>query len=386
MAKKNGSKSAQKQGKAEQADLSSAMAQGARPKADEFDIEALTATADAQSADPFVRAKEALEERLGLNDIWSNAQTFRAVREEESRTRRRGLANIRGLDVGLKFSDHAPTGELAVRVFVERKASPDDVDQGLIEPEVDGCPTDVIEVDRVTAFGTLDPRDRERPAPCGSSVGHVDVTAGTIACLCISKRNNLCFLSNNHVLANANNARKGDDIVQPGSVDGGRLPDDLVAFLEDFIELKEWGKSKVDAAIAFTAHRAVSARHQPFRINARTLVGRRFMSVKKYGRTTGFTFGTITGTNASVRVTYEPSGRSSFDSSFTGQLSIQSTSGGFRPFSEPGDSGSLIVEAMSERPVGLLFAGSERAGITYANPIDDVVRELDITLTNDDEA
>ena len=52
-------------------------------------------------------------------------------------------------------------------------------------------------------------------------------------------------------------------------------------------------------------------------------------------------------------------------------------SGVGRPFSMPGDSGSLIVDAETKRPVGLLFAG-DGDGSTFANRIDKVVNALTI--------
>jgi hypothetical protein len=221
-----------------------------------------------------------------------------------------------------------------------------------------------------------------RPAPCGSSAGHVAITAGTIGCLCISRRSNrVCLLSNNHVLANCNFAQRGDFIIQPGKADFGTSPEDVVASLEDFIPLNASGISQVDAAIGFTAYRFVSPQHFGFTIDPRPLPAAPFMSVKKCGRTTGFTTGMVTGTNASVPVKYEPAPqqlRPSFVSTFNGQITIQ---GGFGVFSRGGDSGSLIVEALSNRPVGLLFAGNPQ-GTTFANPIQQVIQALDIELIN----
>jgi hypothetical protein len=46
------------------------------------------------------------------------------------------------------------------------------------------------------------------------------------------------ILSNNHVLANSNNALVGDAILQPGAIDGGQNPADKVATLERFIKIR----------------------------------------------------------------------------------------------------------------------------------------------------
>jgi hypothetical protein len=91
-----------------------------------------------------------------------------------------------------------------------------------------------------------------------------------------------------------------------------------------------------------------------------SLVGTR---VVKSGRTTGVTLGKCVGYGASARVGYDEG-----TALFTGQLVIKADSG---DFSQPGDSGSLILVADTLRPWGLLFAGG--GGITLANPIKDVL-------------
>src|SRR3546814_8805883 len=45
------------------------------------------------------------------------------------------------------------------------------------------------------------------------------------------------ILSNNHVLANSNNATPGDAVLQPGPFDGGTDPADRIASLSRFIPI-----------------------------------------------------------------------------------------------------------------------------------------------------
>ena len=72
-------------------------------------------------------------------------------------------------------------------------------DKDIIPTEINGLKTDVIEVGEIRALRT----DRYRPAPGGVSIGHVDITAGTLGCLVQGKTSGETFiLSNNHVLAN----------------------------------------------------------------------------------------------------------------------------------------------------------------------------------------
>jgi hypothetical protein len=93
--------------------------------------------------------------------------------------------------------------------------------------------------------------------------------------------------------------------------------------------------------------------------------------VAKVGRSSGLTCGSIESIAADILVHYETScgSKDSFDVSYTNQIII---TGGV--FSEPGDSGSLVVTADTARPLGLLYAGDGSS--TAVNPIQDVLSAL----------
>ncbi|WP_095415640.1 hypothetical protein [Thermogutta terrifontis] len=105
--------------------------------------------------------------------------------------------------------------------------------------------------------------------------------------------------------------------------------------------------------------------------------------VQKYGRTTGWTMGTITSINTTILVSY-----SRGTARFVNQIVVQSPSA----FILPGDSGSLLVTqeaTLSEsegvlldanRPVGLLFAGNSDGTYAVANRIEDVLQALSSRL------
>src|SRR3989449_10313618 len=76
---------------------------------------------------------------------------------------------------------------------------------------------------------------RIRPAPGGVSIGHIQITAGTLGVLA-RPNGRPVILSNNHVLANQNAGRVGDPILQPGPADGGRLQA-TIARLLDFVPI-----------------------------------------------------------------------------------------------------------------------------------------------------
>lgn len=229
-------------------------------------------------------------------------------------------------------------------------------------------------------------RARHRPAPGGVSVGHVDITAGTLGSRAIGLtapwNNRHLILSNNHVLANSNAGRVGDSIVQPGPADGGRHPGDQIAVLARWVPVSFGGAANVvDCAFGWAWHERVrgeqyylsGGRPAYYRTGTAPLAASLGITVGKSGRTTGLTMGRVTQIGVSVNVNF-PGGRIAL---FRNQIAIQSVNA--NPFSAGGDSGSLIWHwAAGVRPVGLLFAGG--GGTTFANPIGAVLTALNIRL------
>jgi len=224
------------------------------------------------------------------------------------------------------------------------------------------------------------PRRRHRPPIAGTSVGHFNVTAGTLGYF--ARRDHLLgFISNNHVLANSNSASLGDAILQPGAVDGGARPHDEIGSLRYFVPIQS-DSNLVDCAFAaFDSDDIPSDILLPKigkvkGINEELSKG---MKVSKFGRTTGLTHGRITAFELdNFPVDFEELGEIRFDE----QIEIEGA--GPAPFSRPGDSGSLVVDAR-RRAIGLLFAGGDSAGkngkgLTYACPISAVLQALNAEL------
>lgn len=280
-----------------------------------------------------------------------------------------GLENVQAVGIGIKMTAGNYTGQMAVKVFVTEKTPVARLSSAMAVPErVDGVVTDVEEIGEITAFSYA--RRYPRPVPCGVSCGHVAITAGTIGALAVLDNGRLVFLSNNHVLANENNANKGDHIIQPGRADHGHDPSDLIGVLERFVPVSFPGPNKVDSAVAWTSSKLVSPCHVTYQLNPTPLAPSLMLGVLKNGRTTQATVGVITATHVNgVRVRYS-SGVAVFDD----QVLVQGVSG--KPFSQGGDSGSLIVSAGTRQPVALLFAGSPSH--TVANPIGAVCNALGI--------
>ena len=89
-----------------------------------------------------------------------------------------------------------------------------------------------------------------RPLLAGHSVAHHAVTAGTLgAWVCRDGDDEPLMLSNNHVLANSNAAKSGDNIVQPGPFDDKKKKGGVVGALAEFVYLRK-NRNAVDAALA----------------------------------------------------------------------------------------------------------------------------------------
>ena len=228
---------------------------------------------------------------------------------------------------------------------------------------------------------TNNPAQRcSRPVPIGVSVGHPNITAGTIGARVRDSQGRVFALSNNHVLANTNNASIGDNALQPGPYDGGVNPADSIGTLFDFEPISFSGNNTIDAAIALstTGNLGTATLTNGYGTPGTSAVNASVnMSVQKCGRTTGCTTGTVSATNVTVDVCYRPQGpfcaRNGI-ARFVNQFSVGSSS-----FSAGGDSGSLIVTNNSNRnPVGLLFAGSSTT--TFANPIGAVLNEFGVSI------
>ncbi len=299
--------------------------------------------------------------------------------------RRHASNNVVGMGIGVKWKKGQPTGEPALVVLVNQKLDKDQVSKAdMIPSKLAEMQTDVLAVGHLFAGGndrletgiqTL--TKRLRPAEGGYSVGHKNITAGTIATCVYDILPNppgvgippkYYILSNNHVLANSNAAAIGDAVLQPGPIDGGLDPVDRIATLSRFIPITfnpptplANQNNLVDAAIAEGQFHDLDREIYwngyvlGWRKKANVTVG---TVVKKTGRTTNFTTGRITAINATVDVNYG-GGRVA---RFKDQIITTNMSAG-------GDSGSLVL-TLDNVAVGLLFAGSPAAMI--ANQIENV--------------
>jgi len=310
--------------------------------------------------------------------------------------------NVIATGVGYKVTDGRRTPTPAIVCSVTRKVPSASLSSAALVPRaIDGTETDVVETGRIRALQP--PTGRFRPAPGGVSIGHRDITAGTLGCL-VRRNGETFILSNNHVLANSNDAQVGDAILQPGPVDGGTIATDHIANLEAFVPIDyAVPEPPSDCGVAAgvirflnavcrligsqTRYRSVSIQQTTNLVDAAiarplvpedvkdeilgigviqgTVPGTLGLSVKKSGRTTGVTTGEILQIDVTVDVQYG-AGRVA---RFTDQLVAGAMSQG-------GDSGSAVLDEQN-RLTGLLFAGSDNT--TIINRIEHVFVALGVT-------
>ncbi len=310
-----------------------------------------------------------------------------------------GRRNVVACGVGFKQREGRVTDEPCVIVSVTKKLPKAQLAaEDIVPQKLDEVPTDVVEIGVVRALQGH--QGKWRPAPGGVSVGHVDITAGTIGCL-VSRGDDIFILSNNHVLANSNKGQIGDAILQPGRYDGGTLADQIATLLEfvpiDFGQLPAecpWAKSTEAVLNALaqavgSSHRMMAVRQTAGVNQVDAALGKPLspdlvtkeileigvpkgvkevelgMAIQKSGRTTGLTHDSVIQIDVTVQVSYDGQ-----IATFTGQFAAG-------PMSKGGDSGSAVLTE-DGYVVGLLFAGSD--SVTFMNPIQAVLSALNVQV------
>ncbi|MEC9488240.1 MAG: hypothetical protein UMV23_02000 [Halanaerobium sp.] len=337
------------------------------------------------------------------------------------------LKNVEGVGVGYKIKDGVRTEQTAAVVFVREKMPASQLrSSDLVPQQIEGIQTDVIETGRFRLLSSYPGRpgyeqesddalenrkrtSRLRPAPGGVSIGHYEITAGTLGAIVTDNAaGQKMILSNNHVLANLSTtttarAKIGDPILQPGPYDNGSKDKDILARLYKYIPLettesgitcpyanffetllntlikligkrdyqvkflKEGKENLIDAALAEPEDEEwIERKILEIGEVKETAVAELGTKVKKSGRTTGITEGEVTAIGSSVKVDMGHNQQGVFGNQ------IVTT-----PLSKGGDSGSLVVNDKNQA-VGLLFAGSENN--TVFNPIHTVMALLDISI------
>jgi hypothetical protein len=269
-----------------------------------------------------------------------------------------------------------------------------------IPDKIDGFKVEVIVVGKIKALSLLQLETVEsytysesvsrtgvvRPIVGGISIGvpedvYGGKMAGTLGLVVQDREGNYYILSNAHVIAMNSKAQflpSGTAVIQPGSYDGGNINNNKVGELYKYINIVfgPKGRNYADAAIAkitindYLVGEVLDYDNQKtYTISGTTNVNEGD-TVRKSGRTTGVTTGTVIDTDATVKVWYT---RSKWAIFYDQILVNQSAS---QPFVESGDSGSPVDKDGAF--VGLVFAGSSSVAVVCK--AEHIIDELGISI------
>ncbi len=301
------------------------------------------------------------------------------------------LPNVVGTGTGYRQLRGRFGNEVCVQVFVQGKLDPSELPEWAVVPRevhhgAQRMRVDVIDVGFV--FAAQD-TTRYRPVPGGCSIGHQDrVDASTLGgWACDLRDSTIVMLTCNHCISNLNVASAPAGILQPGRLDGGVIPGDLIGSLKRFVTMTTGtpppAVTAVDAAIGtITANRTDNVLQigpAIYELGTPALG----MAVQKRGRTTRLTTnGRITSVNVQVTVNYGTT------QGLIGNAFIV-TSTDSNQFANRGDSGSLIFDQRqgrinNTRPVvGMFFAVSNGGITTWHNDINVIFQQLNLTTICD---
>jgi hypothetical protein len=311
----------------------------------------------------------------------TKAPTIEAVGSVESLHARRVRSvfedpNIVGIGIAEKITEKKATGELSLCFYVERKKANRSLNPDRMVPPVISVPdrtavfTDVQEIGRVVPQKV---NKQLKPLRSGFSVGHIKISAGTLGAI-VKKGKTLYLLSNSHVLALSGKGKTGDAVTYPGPDDSEAGQKQVVGTLANFVQFDKTDDfvNHVDAALArIDKEWADKINLSIFKAKTPLKMADpvRDMKVVKRGRTTGDTTGTVRDVHFSIAVNYPSVGKIGF----VDQVLCTR-------YTEPGDSGSVVVEAASGAIVGLHFAGSSKGSVF--NPIKEVAKRLKFSFVD----
>lgn len=235
----------------------------------------------------------------------------------------------------------------------------------------------------MSGYGVGNLFERKGRIACGSSCApSTENYAGTFGAM-LRSGSKLLTLSNNHVFAACNHTPVGMPILAPATMDarpGRRAPTEFCRH-EQLVELRSGDPGlvplmRLDSAIASVSDPKIVTSWQGdaatgFDTPKATTDPSSGMKVKKVGRTTGLTTGTIEAFVPTPWILPYKSGKFTATVWFTDTWTVRSNDGD--PFALPGDSGSLIVTEDGSQAVGLLFAINNKGQYGIMMPIEQVL-------------
>jgi hypothetical protein len=268
--------------------------------------------------------------------------------------------------IALRVQDEKLLGSAQLEAVIEKVNGEADVEYvGVLEPFAAKPPS------------PTPPTNRVRPLVPGCSISSTaTVSAGTLGCF-VEDQDGTYVLSNSHVVADFGAAAPGLAIVQPGKLDGGNDPADVIGGLARGVPVDPTALNVADAALVRVDENGIDPTvpgiGRPTSTPPDPDVGDR---VAKRGRTTDVTTGSVRSINMNLKVLWPND-----PVEFADLVEIESDHSG-TDFAAAGDSGSLIVIAGDVAPLALLVAGGTANGRTlvYGTPMATVLRELAVSM------
>ncbi|MFC1974814.1 DPP IV N-terminal domain-containing protein [Chloroflexota bacterium] len=235
--------------------------------------------------------------------------------------------------------------------------------------------TSTIEAAAVEATSTAAARRaRERPLKPGLSISGSEARGGTgtLGYFVVDDLGQIHILSDADVLGRAESeSGQADIVLQPGASDGGQNPDDIVGRVTHALPItgtmvsvaNMTGLAKLESGIEIEPSLTIPGIGQIQGVRD-PAVG---MTVRKFGRTTGLTTGTIQAVAQNVEILISQDERVQL---LDTTISVSMKSSG-------GDSGALIVDEEGYA-IGILIAGSSTA--TLIAPIQVVLDTFGVEL------
>lgn len=293
--------------------------------------------------------------------------------------------NVRLIDFGWReYKGMLIEGEPAIRIHVAEKieeglaleaATEAGVTRGQIPSTIGGFPVDVPQANYqlhqlrppLPALRT----GRFAPLEGGVSVANAQLRgSGTLGGMVIDRATGVpMLLSNWHVLVGFWQAQPGWPICQPGPLDGGRASDTVAKLTRNAMS------ANLDAAVAeLTGDRRIINDQLGLAPVTGVSQAKTDMEVVKSGRTSGITYGRISGIEGTTKMTYAGVLRL-----IRNVMTIDPRQA-MAQVSAPGDSGSFWIEEESMKVVGLHFVGSDSPERALAIDMQPILDALNVDL------
>ncbi|MBV8369576.1 MAG: hypothetical protein JO036_11705 [Candidatus Eremiobacteraeota bacterium] len=267
--------------------------------------------------------------------------------------------NVVGVGLGPRIIRGYTTGELCVKVYVRRKFPKSQIKQGDLLPSgYDGIRLDVEEAGLLETFeAELDdilpnPMVSLDPLQPGTSVGGCACSVGgtgTIAAIAADRAGRRFALTCAHVIKSTCGHA---EVFHPGVADAAQ--DGTARLIGRVAHLAAAVPDAVNDIDAGSILLSVAADPKILYIGGPTdqTIATRGMLVHKFGRTSRYTYGLVTDPEFDVNLY---SRRQGAWITYVNQIRIEPV--GMQPFSASGDSGALVLEAATNRAIGVLLGG-----------------------------